>query len=104
MNGGAQLNLTAPTTGEYAGLLIYQDRRAPMRNPHINGNSASLLDGAIYLPTQNVTINGGAGMRLNCLRLVTRRVTFSGNADVVNNCPANAPRRGFSGLTVRLVG
>lgn len=104
MNGGAQVRLTAPTTGEYAGLIIYQDPRATNDSPHINGNSSSWLDGAIYMPSQDVTFNGTSGLDVRCMRLVALRVTFTGNTHIVNNCPTTAPVRGFQGLTVRLVG
>jgi Flp pilus assembly protein TadG len=103
MNGGANVKLTAPITGEYAGLIIYQDRRAPDDSPHINGGSDAVFDGAIYLPSQDVTFNGNSGLDVVCLRLVTLRVKFSGTTDLVNNCPSNHPTRGFSGLVVRLV-
>lgn len=103
MNGGASIKLTAPTSGIYSGLIFYQDRRAPNQSPHINGGSGSELDGAIYLPSQDVTFNGNAGMVVKCLRLVTLRVTFSGNSSTTNTCPADAVTRGFAGLTVRLV-
>jgi hypothetical protein len=106
MNGGADVRLTAPAAGSgqpYPGLIIFQDRRAPDDSPHINGGSNARFDGAIYLPSQDVTFNGNSGLEVVCLRLVTRRVRFSGTTDLVNNCPANHPSRGFSGLTVRLV-
>jgi hypothetical protein len=118
MNAGANVRLTAPTAGEYANLLIYQDRRASLSEAaadgetdkakadkyHINGGSNSILDGAIYMPKSQVTFNGGSGLDVRCLRLVTLRIKFSGNTSMVNNCPANHASRGFTGLTIRLVG
>lgn len=118
MNGGASIRLTAPTAGQYANILIYQDRRASTSEAaadgetdtskadknHINGGSNSWLDGAIYMPKSHVTFNGGSGLDVRCLRLVTLRIKFSGNTSMVNNCPANDPRRGYAGLTIRLVG
>lgn len=104
MNGSAQVNLTAPSSGTYAGVLIYQHRNAPLTNQHINGNSSSRIDGAFYMPSTEITFNGNAGMQVQCLRLVGRRVNFSGNSNLVNTCPANSPTRGFNGLMVRLVG
>jgi Flp pilus assembly protein TadG len=118
MNGGASVRLTAPTTGPYANLLIYQDRRAGTSEAaadgetdaskadksHINGGSNSILDGAIYMPRAQVTFNGGSGLDVRCLRLVTLRVRFSGNTAMNNNCPTDDPRRGYAGLTIRLVG
>jgi len=104
MHGGAEVNLTAPTTGPYAGVLIYQHRNAPFQTQNIRGNSESRFDGAIYMPAAEVNFAGTAGMDVQCLRLVSRRVTFTGNSTVINTCPANAPNRGFDGIMVRLVG
>lgn len=104
MNGGATVNLTAPNSGTFNGVLVYQHRNAPLTNQHINGNSTSHIDGAFYMPSTEITFNGNAGMEVQCLRLVGRRVNFSGNSNLTNTCPANSPTRGFDGLMVRLVG
>jgi hypothetical protein len=106
MNGGARLNLTAPSGGTYRGVLIYQDRRAPLTNQSnkINGNSLSLLQGAIYMPGQEVEFIGTAGMNTNCLQLVARRITWSGNSAISNVCPANSGSASFTGTAIRLVG
>lgn len=103
-SGDAQINLTAPTEGPYAGLIIFQDRRALNQDPKINGGAGSVIDGAIYMPRQSLTFNGGAGVDVRCMRLVTLRVKFTGTADITNNCPTTRPNRGFDGWTVRLVG
>ncbi len=49
INGGAALNVTAPTAGTFAGVLMYQDRRANniSQTNKINGNSTSRLHGAL---------------------------------------------------------
>jgi hypothetical protein len=106
MNGGAQVNLTAPASGTYKGLLIYQDRRAPMSNQvnKVNGNSSSVIQGAIYMPGQEVEFTGTTGMNTNCMQLVARRISFSGNSSISNVCPANSGSASFTGTAVRLVG
>lgn len=106
MNGGAQLNLKAPSSGTYKGVLIYQDRRAPMTNQSnkINGNSQSLFEGAIYMPGQEVEFTGTTGMNTNCLQLVARRITWSGNSSISNVCPPSSGAQAFTGTAVRLVG
>lgn len=106
MNGGARLNLTAPSSGTYRGVLIYQDRRAPLTNQSnkINGNSQSLLQGAIYMPGQEVEFTGTTGMNTNCLQLVARRITWNGNSSISNVCPPNSGSQAFVGTAVRLVG
>lgn len=56
-NGGAEVNLSAPTSGPYDGLLIYM----PPSNDNeiqINGNSDSNFSGTILAPSSDITING----------------------------------------------
>ena len=102
-NGGAQFNLSAPTSGPYAGILFYQNRGAPAGTNTLNGNSSSTFQGAAYFPNQNITFTGASGTTYNCLQLVARTVTFMGNSTVTNNCPVNSGAGAFSGRHVRLV-
>lgn len=104
MNGGATLNMTAPTTGTYAGIMIYQDRRASLGpNNYITGTSNSTFQGAVYMPSQAVQFTGDSGMNTNCLQLVARQVTFTGNNIISNVCPANSGSTSISGIQIRLV-
>lgn len=105
INGSARLNITAPTTGSYAGVFIYQDRRASDSSGtnDISGNSTSLLQGAIYFPAQRIKFTGNSGMNTNCLQIVARRVEFTGNNTVSNTCPTNSGAGSFNGFQVRLV-
>lgn len=106
IDGGAQLNMSAPTTGTYAGLLFYQDRGASnstSKTNKINGNSLSTFQGAFYFPNQDVEFTGTAGLTYTCLKLVGRRVTFQGNSTIKNNCPANSGVTDPMGRHVRLV-
>jgi len=98
MNSGSVINMTAPTSGSYAGLLMYEDRRAPYRTTQFNGNSGSILNGALYFPSGRFFYNG-----TSCLQLIARVLDF--NSGVIgNNCPATGPTRNFQGSVVRLVG
>lgn len=103
MNGTATLNITAPDSGTYEGMLIYQDRNAILGpNNYITGNSSSLLRGAIYMPGQDVQFTGNSGMDTNCLQIVARRVTFTGNSTITNVCPSGGSH-GITGIQIRLV-
>jgi Flp pilus assembly protein TadG len=108
MNGGAEVDMSNSASGPYAGILIYQDRRAPdgtsagVQN-RINGNANSSFQGAFYFPAQEVTYNGTAGMTTTCMQLVARRVLYSGNMNISNSCPANSGAHDFTGKKVRLV-
>ncbi|MFN3370222.1 MAG: pilus assembly protein TadG-related protein [Sphingomonadaceae bacterium] len=106
INGGATMDLTAPTTGTYKGVLFYQDRRATnaSQTNKINGNSSSRFQGAIYFPGTTVEFTGTQGMVIDCVQLVARRLSFIGNSTVRNVCPPGYQAGDFTGTAVRLVG
>ncbi len=81
-NSGTNVNITAPTSGTFKGLAIYQDRRATdcSNCNKINGNSSSLITGAIYFPNQELQYNGTGNTTAVCTRFIGKRVTFTGNS------------------------
>jgi hypothetical protein len=104
-NGGANVQLTAPTSGTYKGVLIYQDRRALDSGTNtINGNASSIIEGAIYMPSQAASFSGNSGMNTKCVQIAVRRVTFIGNTNIVNQCPSGSGSSSFTGTSVQLVG
>lgn len=105
INGGAELNLTAPSSGTYQGILFYSNRGANNTLVNkINGNSNSNFQGAFYFPSQIVEYTGTAGVTYECVKLVTWRLTFRGNASINNNCPTGWYGDRFRGRHVRLIG
>ena len=104
INGGAELDLTAPNSGTYQGVLMYQDRRSAYGTSQINGNSNSMLRGGLYFPNRQLSFNGTAGMSTECIQLVARRLSISGNASINNTCPAGEGSQAFQATFVRLVG
>lgn len=109
IDGGASVNLSAPTSGPFAGVLLYQDRDAADSDPDlpnmISGNSGSTLEGAIYLPRQEVEFTGSSGMNTNCLQIVSRRVTFTGSNNISNKCEGTGLEDDeIVGTQIRLVG
>ena len=104
INGGAQLNLTAPDTGTYKGIVFFSDRGANASDINkINGNSLSTYSGAFYFPHQQVEFSGNAGVTFSCLKLVSWQLTFTGNSSITNNCPADWYGDRFKGRHIRLV-
>jgi hypothetical protein len=85
-NGSAQINLTAPTTGTYAGVLMYGDRDQGNGDNIFNGTANSTLTGALYFPTQQVTHNGNFSGVNGCLRIVSRAIDLQGNAAFGTDC------------------
>jgi hypothetical protein len=107
-NAGANVNITAPTSGDYKGIAIFQDRRASDCNNcnSINGNSASIITGAIYFPTQEVQYNGTGTTNATCTMFVAKRITFTGNSGVTNKFKklADCSSAGLpSSATIRMV-
>jgi Flp pilus assembly protein TadG len=89
MNASGVLNLQAPTEGKFAGIAIYQDRRAVDNSPtgqissnspnKINGGSAGQVQGVLYFPNQQMTYNGGGNTIATCTQFVIKRIVFTGN-------------------------
>jgi hypothetical protein len=103
INGGATLNLTAPNSGTYSGVLFYQDRLGSGSTTNLlNGNSTSKLQGAVYFPSQTLEFNGTSGMTTNCLQLVAKDVIFTGNTSISNVC-SNSGMPNITGVHIRLV-
>ena len=101
-------NITAPTSGTFKGIAIYQDRRATDKSPgnNINGNSGSIIQGALYFPTQQLDYNGTGTADAICTMFVARRVNFSGNNTTTNKFKKLADCGAYgipSGSTTRMV-
>lgn len=89
MNGNATVNLSAPTTGTYSGLLFYGDPSGSSTVANkFNGTASSLLTGALYFPRQEVDYLGNFSGSGGCTQIVARTVQWTGNANVAVNCSA----------------
>ena len=86
LNGSGQVNLSAPTSGAYEGILFYQDPTVPSSGAasSITGNSASTFDGAIYFKTTSLTYTGNSSSSGYTL-ILARTVTVSGNSTIGDN-------------------
>jgi hypothetical protein len=86
VNASSNINMTAPTSGTFKGIAIFQDRRATDCNQcnKINGNSGSIIQGAIYFPKQELEYNGTGTTSAICTMFVARRLNFSGNSTTTN--------------------
>jgi hypothetical protein len=112
---GGTLNVTAPTTGTYAGIAFYQDRLASddgtKAQNHINGNSGQSITGAIYIPGRSILYNGGGSYNGDplevgaCMMLIGKRVQFGGNSKIktLSDCAAAGLPAPEAGQRVRLV-
>jgi Flp pilus assembly protein TadG len=101
-NGNASLQLSAPTTGTYAGILFFGGR-ANSGNVTFNGTAGSSLTGAIYFPNQSVSYLGDMQGTNGCTQVVARTVAWSGNASLAVDCSAFGMSALPVGGTVKLM-
>ncbi len=61
LNSDSHAELTAPTEGEFAGILIFQDRNVADGTVHLfNSDTTTSLVGAVYFPNGKIMINSGS--------------------------------------------
>lgn len=109
--GGGGLNISAPTSGTWAGVAMYQD---PSLNKNVDisaaGNSPTWnMSGLVYLPHSSVTLSGAIGTGSSgatCLIFVVDNITINGTGSIFSNdtgCPSmglTVPEGGARGTLV----
>ncbi|MBY0272816.1 MAG: Tad domain-containing protein [Alphaproteobacteria bacterium] len=88
IGANSSVNLIAPTTGTYAGILFYGDRNSSsILNESFGGGGTMNLQGAIYFPKGNLSFNGNAGGTGNpCTQIVVNSLTMKGTSSFQNGC------------------
>jgi Flp pilus assembly protein TadG len=99
----ATVNLTAPTTGPTAGIVLFGDRNMPEGTTFkLTGGGTQTFGGAIYLPKAALTYSGGSGGSTSCTQIIADTVTFTGNSGMAINCSGYATQA-FGWSTAQLV-
>jgi Flp pilus assembly protein TadG len=109
VNGGADIELSAPTSDYadadgYSGVLFYQDRdvsSSPSNSNSFNGGAELDLQGALYVPGNDLDFTGGATAGDGCMQLIGQTVNIGGDAGVQGNC-GSAGTRSVGRLTAKL--
>ncbi len=94
-NGNTTLNLTAPTSGPYNGILIYQDA-SNTNTISFNGTPVVNMTGIVYAPSAELDLSGNTSMTLTS-DLIVGSLYDKGNASItitdythyVSNSPLN---------------
>jgi hypothetical protein len=86
INGSAAVDLSAPTSGDTRGVLIYASPSNESLSPKFNGTADSSLRGAIYMPGQAVEMRGDFSGSGGCTRIVAKTVSVQGNPSFGNDC------------------
>jgi Flp pilus assembly protein TadG len=87
LSGGATLNLTAPVTGTYNGILFWEaqgDNQAVM----MSGGAGSVLKGIVYAPSAQLQMSGGAGSQFYT-DAVVKSIALSGGASLLSYATVN---------------
>lgn len=101
----ATVNLSAPTQGPNAGIVIYQDRHVAGDGIEnlIGGSGSSKIRGLIYTPSETLHLKSTWRPDLSCARFIGSRLVLEGRIYIAASCPGGQ-RVNFRGTDVRLVG
>ncbi len=96
-NGNHVINASAPTSGIYEGILMFENTQNPTNNNRkrqyiINGSPDENLEGIIYLPNRDLTYNSGGNITANKTTIVVNRLTVNGSG--LNITPFEEPTTG----------
>lgn len=86
-NAQASNNIIAPTTGTFANIAVYQDRRSTGAIDTINGGSNNVVQGAVYFPSDTLRINGTGTATSLCAMWVANNITFLGTSSIAISSP-----------------
>ncbi len=83
INGSSSDTFVAPTTGTYAGILIFQDR-SDSSTATFNGSNSKEITGALYFPDAELIYNG-SGPQSAYTILVANTININGSATLNDN-------------------
>lgn len=86
LGSNALVNLSAPTSGPYSGLLFFGSRTTAGGSQTITGTSGSSFQGALYMPGSGVAFTGNSAISAGCTQIIGRTVTFAGNSSLKSSC------------------
>jgi hypothetical protein len=79
MAGGADVNLTAPSSGYYQGILFFQARNNTTASTLVGG-TGQLMNGVLYFPSAQLTYTGGSSTQATQTTIVANTLSMVGNS------------------------
>lgn len=99
-SGSATLDLSAPSSGVYQGMLFVQDRNWPYSGTNVvSGSSGSVMSGTLYFPNTALSYSGSSAGSYTAI--VAQTVDFVGTSVLKNDPSGNLT--GLTGRTVSLI-
>lgn len=103
IGSNAVINLTAPTTGPTAGIVLFGDRNMPVGTAFkLVGGATQNFGGAVYLPKAALDYAGGSSGSNGCTQIVADTLNWSGASSLTLNCSTYATKP-IGTLTAALV-
>ena len=87
--GNANVEFTAPSSGNFEGIIMYQDRDASTKGDNrITGNAELTIDGSFYFPRQEIVVTGGSTVegKDECANFIGRLISVGGNSEIRIEC------------------
>jgi hypothetical protein len=82
-NGGNAINMSPPTSGQFAGLSIFFDRLNATQSSTITTNAGSAISGTVYMLGAKLAMTGGGGTVASAFLVGTLK--YTGGADTTIN-------------------
>ena len=99
-SGTGTFNLSAPTSGTWQGVVLYEDR-TDSSGITLSGSTGTQVNGLVYMPKGNLTYSGYSGTSGAITTLVVNAITFSGTSYIQQ--AATTAYGGGGGCPVKLI-
>jgi hypothetical protein len=88
LTGSGVLNISAPTTGTWNGILFYEDVN-DTNSMKVSGSSSSTIEGIFYAPSASLTMTGSSASQIYS-DLVVSSLSMTGTSNFSNYSAVNA--------------
>lgn len=88
INANSTVNLSAPNSGTYAGILFFEDHNAPASSDTYGGGASAVYQGTIYAPHAAITMYGNASSSSGGAQytlLIADTISLVGTTSLNNN-------------------
>lgn len=87
ITGNSNLDITAPTSGNFSGITLYRSSECDDEDDfNFGGNNDSVIIGAVYNPSATIKLTGSGVVGSTCLQLISDIVLISGNGTLGGDC------------------
>ena len=93
--GGGNITMSAPTSGTYAGVVMFQDRGNTKAISIANGSTTNIT-GTVYAPSAAAQFAGGAALSQFGSQFIVKTMNISNNADIRVNWSSGTVARSRS--------